>query len=100
MKHTQGPWKAHTYNDEEYIDIDSGCERICSVFIGSDVWTEITEEEINEKKANASLIACAPELLEILEQVMYGVGTTIKFHDKSLPDKVEAVIAKARGVKP
>jgi hypothetical protein len=37
------------------------------------------------------------ELLAALEEVMYGTGTSIKWYDKTLPDRVEAIISKAKG---
>ena len=42
--HSPGPWKET--DTEDYIDIDSGCERICSVYVGDSFGSEYSPEEI------------------------------------------------------
>ena len=74
--HTPGPWEAHSFNNEDYIDIDAGGERICSIFLStadicfnSNDPTDTEENEIIRRKANARLIAAAPKMLAALENI-------------------------------
>jgi hypothetical protein len=70
-KHTPGKWEAHNKNNDDYIDIDSGCARICTVCLDisgichdSKNPNDTPENEVKERWANAKLIAAAPALLE------------------------------------
>jgi hypothetical protein len=65
-KHTQGVWTFGKTNNFEYFDIDCNGNRICSVYCGVDT----PEEEREEAKANAMLIASAPDLLKALKEAM------------------------------
>ena len=68
-KHTQGPWKRVS----EHVCTDRGgasIERtICSALIHH-ASLVATEQEIGEARANARLIAAAPELLEALKDLV------------------------------
>ena len=98
MKHTTGPWKVlggtiiETVKDERWI---------CSV----------PEEPHYEVRANARLIAAAPELLEALEQARIAINVLddsalgrhpeIGYSFKSeLLNRIDTVIAKAKGEEP
>lgn len=91
LKHTPGPW----ITDGSYIeDYDNNCplrRRIAIIDDGAG---------IDNPKANARLIAAAPEMLEVLISVYeaaeywsdYDVPITLK-------DDIKSVIEKATGLK-
>ena len=95
MRHTKGPWK----NFDTYVGFDDG--RLIASCIQMKQKNLIkTAEMYEEAKANAQLIAAAPEMLEALENVLTYI------HDDSFSTKdletviqtlVENVINKARG---
>ncbi len=58
-KHTPGPWYAEVDDDGEFFIMTAGPRYICC---GGSV-----HARMNENKANAPLIAAAPELLEALK---------------------------------
>lgn len=70
MKHTKGEWKRNPHDTdlEETIKSDSGL-RICEVksFGSNDCFRD---PSVEERKANAKLIAAAPELLEALQELL------------------------------
>ncbi len=72
MKHTKGEWK-FLGNDGDSVYplwISSGGRRICDV---GDISIN-KDQDINEDKSNAHLIAAAPELLGSLIDLIYGAG--------------------------
>ena len=76
-KHTPGPWSADQY------------ERILK-----SVWPNNTNN-----KANAALIASAPELLAALENVLSAVAYSEEAAADILDlDEIRAAIAKAKGI--
>ncbi len=89
MKHTPGPWKVKSdYN------VFSGGGRLVANSGGHS--GSVCPEEIHEEnKANAILIAAAPDLLEALENLERVAGIAMTEDD---PDRVAAriAIAKAR----
>ena len=95
QQHTKGPWQD---NDEGLIFGQVSGDTDIAPFVcdvcdnpGSGVYTE-------QEKANARLIAAAPELLEALEEVVNAPpeGWSIKEGMKLLI-KCRDVIAKAKG---
>lgn len=89
--HTPGPWKAHTNNTSEYIDIDAGPQRICSILADTGD-AECDAENI----ANAALIAAAPDMFEALQR-MYDEYYTEGYDPQSPLGQAFAAIQKARG---
>ena len=79
-KHTPGPW--HTAG-EQGVQIRSAKDQIAKV------WTM----RGNEWKANARLIAAAPELLEALKLARSIIGHPDDAHTQM----IDAAIAKATG---
>lgn len=86
-KHTKGPWKVSTgyiFGDQENLmrDWNGDNPLICSLF------THISEENT---KANAKLIAAAPEMLQVLKEtfdILDGVlGDTDPQIDDSWTDE-------------
>lgn len=110
-KHTPGPWtvissdpQAEFYEDGELsyfnpltVSVPGGGQDICSFeYDGSPISRNASVEEI---KANARLIAAAPELLEALEVISEAIDA----YGGDLHNKLEGVqavrdaIAKVRG---
>jgi hypothetical protein len=91
--HTKGPWQVHSeYNPWVVIgNIGTyGFDSICDC--DQDSHSKLSNEEA---KANARLIAAAPELLEALKDLL-----SRSEHDEyyaSESDAAEAAIAKAEG---
>ncbi len=98
MKHTKGPWNV-TFDGD-------GCH--CDFGLG--VFNTVESDELNdieELKANASLISAAPEMLEALEESLRLIATAENnnaFKDCALPligqrtiSKLENLIKKAKG---
>ena len=92
-KHTPGPWEET--DTEDYIDIDSGCERICSVYVSDSFGSEYSPEEIANKKANAKLISAAPELLEALQCLMSRVAKDAESYAQEGNEPIWAFIEDA-----
>ena len=63
-KHTPGPWKVTRWVDKR-VSVDSGTHTIATLHDSS-----------NETKANAQLIAAAPDLLAALEKIMQMTATS------------------------
>ena len=81
-KHTEGPWK-HSTTYSVY-----GQNKMVASVYGDD--PECKPDD--RLKANATLIAAAPELLEALEEV---IAISDRKHD--VWDKAKQAIAKAKG---
>lgn len=84
MKHTKGPWHIDT-ETREIVGPDDG--EICSF--------NFTEDNDNFV-ADMNLVATAPDLLFILEQMLNLDECTLVEQEAILAD-AEAVIAKAKG---
>ena len=95
-KHTPGPWIV----DTDYIIQDGGTSDENTISIVGDQ---------EEWKANAHLIAAAPEMLDALEAAKQFIQNGIQYGYINMPDKdcgdsaletpakIEAAIQKARG---
>jgi hypothetical protein len=94
MSHTPGPWQTdQAEHDAPYQDIriHAGKGSICRVWID-----DAPVHDYNaEQRANARLIAAAPELLEALKRLM---GETTTMQDAlEAAQQARAAIAKAEG---
>lgn len=89
-KHTPGPWTV-------------GGARTLKVWGGPsprDVICEPWHVAVGSRKANAHLIAAAPEMLEALKELdahWSAVGPYAIGHDGERASKIKALIAKAEG---
>jgi hypothetical protein len=88
MKHTPGPWQVGHFDSNMICDSDGanrGCAPIARV-----------EGTAAERRANARLIACAPELLEALKLAVRQNEHDMLMTGKELRN-ARAAIAKAEG---
>jgi hypothetical protein len=90
-KHTQGPWIVGEFFDSGAIDIRSENQEIC-----------LLRSEVREnQKANAALIAAAPEMyaavVELLDALYESSGCALKPKHEQISIKALAAIRKARG---
>lgn len=92
-KHTPGPWKITEHNEFSYIvqDRKKGITICCAGGTKS-----------FQVKANALLIAAAPEMLEALKAALYYIEEEVIEEQSTantdmLEAKIKALIAKAEG---
>ena len=93
-KHTPGPWVVRTIDQSlATVETQDGEYIICAAAqLRGDDW----KTEHAERKANARLIAAAPELLEALQFVMTASGEQLS----TAFEQAQAAIAKATGEQP
>jgi hypothetical protein len=94
-KHTPGPWWFSEVENGNY-QIGQGDSALATTI---PIWNglQITERKPDEDKANAHLIAAAPELLEALEDAIDKLNDA-DMHEGFVARALD-VIAKARGGK-
>jgi hypothetical protein len=99
LKHTLGPWKA----DTNRLNSESSDDKYCGIVGGGveeiDDWI-IAEVcgDVPQHKANARLIAAAPELLDALKSLVQVHGSLYSGdHTSYSLLKAEAAIQKATG---
>ncbi len=103
-KHTSGPWHIQDNSDQEFgqirVDSDEGAVAFCGNNFGP-------LADLEGMRANAHLIAAAPELLEALKSAAEAVGSEFCSHTGKCSVEIEEcaaaeyllVIAKAEGEK-
>ena len=91
--HTQGPWRVETQDISVSTDDGEQIAQTAAVpgFGMSVHWN------IPQRKANAHLIAAAPDLYEALAGLMYEIADCSQFDLWDNAEKAEAALAKARG---
>lgn len=100
-KFTKGPWKAFqnevgswevNCRTSEGGDIGRYSPTICSIW-------DVTYTELNNKlqKPNAHLIAAAPEMYEMLEEISHVLGHNLSTNHKIYIKSISELLAKARG---
>jgi hypothetical protein len=97
-KHTSGPWKVLPEEcDRSYIRIRGtvlgGRYKIANVI--TPVWYGVPEFEAQETRANAVLIAAAPELLKALKAMLTHMGMDEDEWNKPTFDQARAAIRAA-----
>lgn len=99
-KHTPAPWKVHKVewqgNYNKYLDVGPDLRTVVSVL------GKFEAEDVGEEaRANAHLIAAAPELLEALENTLWLLEKTLddpsRLNDQVAYINAKAVISKAGG---
>lgn len=81
-------WKISQHNDEMIYD-ETGLVAICGT-------TYRTKDEVRD---NAQLIAAAPELLEMLEDLDAILSTALHNGHHDLIERTKKILSKARGNK-
>jgi len=92
-KHTQGPWVIDW--NVARLDIFSSEAK---VLVASLRRSALSEDIDEAARANARLIAAAPDLLDSLSEIFdYAGGADSALHDEYVMDRARAAIAKAEG---
>jgi len=89
--HTEGPWMYATGEDWDGAHITDKHGRIVADCQGCDMPGASGEVGTDEAKANARLIAAAPEMLEALQNLTHPMAS-----DEDLQNAL-AIIAKVKG---
>lgn len=96
-KHTPGPWIVKETEDVLLILASGKLDaQIAEIELGSDIVICADETGPHEAKSNAHLIAAAPEMLEVLNDILKTVRSHLTVSEISI---VEKVIKKAKGEK-
>lgn len=91
---SKGEWKVNDGHYPGMLDINCGGKMNLAVVTTA---TDITWQEGLEREANCHLIACAPEMYEMLEVISDGLLEAGGFGNCKLAKEIEALLAKARG---
>ena len=94
VKHTPGPWEIGELDPYGQAIVRNKDIEIATC------WHHCVGAIEQEMRANARLIAAAPELLATCEAIQKAMRDEFRYLDnidRALLDKVEAAIAKARG---
>lgn len=91
-KHTRGPWSVE-YGAGEAPNLIRGGTRSSVVAIVS----EALDDGRDDWHANADLIACAPEMLDFIRQIVTEQCDLGEHGDLTIIREGEALIAKAEG---
>lgn len=89
-KHTPGPWEACKVGD--YGDYDGQC----LVVLGDDMRVAVTLGSDKTAKANASLIAAAPDLLDALREIADDYAGRFDMASPSTNPGMKYVVSQAR----
>ena len=104
MSHTPGPWKFEVVDETNSF---LGCKRLnggngSTVIDLSDEWTGYPEcgqdLQMTISKDDAALIAAAPEVLAVLEELRESASYWSEYDvPLGIVDRIESAIRKARG---
>lgn len=83
---TAGPWTYGTHQGHTLVQTEEPAKTICNVYGNT----------TDQKEANASLIAAAPELLEALRKTLDFSHSRCFLGEKEV-ERIRAAIAKAEG---
>jgi len=90
MSYTPGPWRVtHTYYDTQWIEADCGM---------SVARIAIVDDGAGCEPGNATLIAAAPEMLAVLEELRESASYWSEYDvPVGIVERIESAIRKARG---
>ncbi len=91
--HTPGPWHVKVFDDGAFMLAAGPVDDLTSCIIA----TREAHPEPAEGRANARLIAAAPDLLEACEMLLM-LSLPIDVSGESMVAKARAAVAKARGL--
>jgi len=97
--HTSGPWQYVTGEDWDGATVQTQGGRIIACCDGCDIPGATKEPTTDEAKANARLIAAAPEMLEALRELCADTYLADPINADRM-SKARAAIAKAEGGEP
>lgn len=89
-EHTPGPWYFNPRNDPRQ-------PQIASETTGHSIAVVYDHTTDDEKRANARLIAAAPDLLEAAEALLEAIGDDFRVVDMAEVMAMHAAISKAKG---
>ena len=92
LRYTRGPWNVEQTCANE-LSIGPGDLQVCTILADDDRASGDTLTD--EDRANASLIAAAPELFETLQDAF--IALPMAKHNRELLGRIKAVMAKALG---
>lgn len=92
-KHTKGEWSVDGFNTTSVITNINGYTKICDCHIAGIIGNDALQY-LEENKANAKLIAAAPELLEALIKLEKSMKETHKMIGSSEADLERFKIVK------
>ena len=93
-KHTEGPW-SHDYGIVRDSNGDTTVA-ICNVFSFRGLGDTVRVREKKEDHANGRLIAVAPEMLALLEELKWDLATE-RIHINGYYHRIKELIAKVEG---
>ncbi len=105
-KHTMGPWvvgtktEYGTYNANMIFDSQDGAVAMVYGLPSNTMLEKMDEERYSESKARARLIAAAPDLLEVLQNMLAQYNTVHGIGDMEMQSAIDfarKTIAKATG---
>lgn len=97
-QHTPGPWVVEAPMDDELWIVEAGKHAYeWRTIAGCPLPSERGDISPAQVRANARLIAAAPELLAILERVNGEAECFLGVISSEMVDEITAAIAKARG---
>ncbi len=88
-KHTPGPWTIFDDSDGEVLTIQPMSAQL----------VVCDPDDVSTNRANAYLIAAAPELLEALKRVLQNMPKDLSLDGLQLESDLKSLIAKATGGK-
>lgn len=95
MKFTRGPW--YVYNNDVYLEVVSDKGAICDTCMSGHEFDGGDCTEGKSAKANAHLIAAAPEMYEAIKHVLEMQLRGFIVLGNEATDKLQKSLAKARG---
>lgn len=99
MKYTQGPWNIDETEDTLFLRAAGKLDAIVAqVELNSEICSTADEVEPNQQRANAHLLAAAPDMYEILKTLSLVVAANGQ--QTLLLADLNRVLAKANGVAP
>lgn len=92
-KFTKGPW--FVYDDRRFLILKG---KVCvNDNDGEPIVVADTNHYFDEARANAALIAAAPDMYEMLDEISDGLLDAGGFGNCALAKRIEQLLAKARG---
>lgn len=95
MSHTPGPWKMGRNGKQSYRNIESSDNILIAT-----CWPYGNVEDLLIANANAQLISAAPELLQVVKELLnsdIAMREEDEGNESKLLNKIRSMVAKAEG---